>query len=277
MISRNELYEKLRQKTGRMTLIAGPPMLDNKELAAETAEQLTTLCSRLDISLIFKAAYKRVNSTMAEEFSGLGAEPALKHLKQLGKTFQVPVQTDVYNELDVFIAARYADVLQIPAFLFRDTSLLEASAGTGKIVNIRKGLTIRGSEMSEAVQKIRRKGGSAVFLTERGTMHGYDDVVVDFRNIVTMSRNNVPLFLDLSNGIPETTGPVSEQAMLNTAFQLAKGALAAGADGIMITAHAHPAMATASEGYCYPVSILEPILEGLASFKQLLNRDEAMQ
>lgn len=255
---------------GMLLVIAGPSLLDDKALASKTAEHLCEICKRLNIILIFKSAFKRINSAVAQEFTGLGTETALKHLKSIGKLHQIPVQTDVYNELDVFIAAKYADVLQIPAYLFRETSLLEAAGKTGKCVNIRKGMTINGFEMTEAVHKIHRKGGSCIFLTERGTMHGYNDVVMDLRNLMVMLKNNVPVMIDLSNIVASGHPVLSEQDALQTALVLGRASLAAGAAGFIIDAHANPAIARSSAGYCFQVNSLEPVLSELADLKMTL-------
>lgn len=256
-----------------MLLIAGPSLLDDKALASDTAGQLHDLCHRLHIRLIFKAAFKRINSGVAEAFTGLGAEPALKHLKAIGKMYNIPVQTDVYNELDVFVASKYADILQIPAYLFRETSLLEAAARSGRTINIRKGMTIKGIEMGEAVHKINRKGSNQILLTERGTMMGYDDVVVDFRNIFLLLKNNLPLFLDLSNTISVSDDITKETEILHHAALLGKAALAAGVCGIILDAHAHPAIARESAGYCFQTSKLEPLLTALVSFKKKMHSE----
>ena len=257
---------------GKLQLIAGPSLLDDKALASATASELNDICKNLNITLIYKAAFKRINSAVADEFTGLGTETALKHLKAIGKQYQIMVQTDVYNELDVFVAAKYADVLQIPAYLFRETSLLEASAKTGKIVNIRKGMTINGHEMAETVLKIHRKGGSCILLTERGTMFGYNDVVMDLRNLMIMIKNNLPVMIDLSNVVAAGQPAISENDALQTALVLGKASLAAGAAGFIIDAHARPAMARSSAGYCFQASALEPLLSELAVFKKTLTR-----
>jgi len=275
MKSQQPIYAKLLQDSseGRLLVIAGPSLLDDKALASSTAEQLAGMSERLKISLVFKAAFKRVNSATGDEFTGLGAETALKHLKAIGKAYHFPVQTDVYNELDVFVAAKYADILQIPAYLFRETTLLEAAARTGKIVNIRKGMTIRGGEIAEAVLKAHRKGSSTILLTERGTMLGYGDVVVDFRNMQPMLKNNVPVLLDLSNTVAFPPAETKESDLLQRALILGRGAIAAGASGIVIDAHSHPAIARESSGYCFNVSELEPLLEELAEIKKMVTKN----
>lgn len=265
------LYRKITDlgNSSKLLLIAGPPLIDNKTLATETAQKITGICKSLDVELIFKSAFKHINSTINEEFSGLPAETALKHLKQVGKELSVPVQTDVYNELDVFVASRYVDILQIPAYLFRDTSLLEACAKTGKVVNIRKGMTIRGSAMEEAVQKIRRRGSGNILLTERGSNYGYEDVVVDYRNIMAMSRNNVPVLIDLSSAIAAKASGLSEQDALQTAEILGKAAIAAGVKGIILDLHSNPAMTKKPEGYCFKVSAITSLLEELSRTRKM--------
>lgn len=268
------VYKQLLQHIlkGRLLVVAGPSLLDDKALASETAAQLSAMAEKLQVALVFKSAYKRVNSTVADEFTGLGAEPALKHLKSIGKKHGIPVQTDVYNELDVFVAAKYADILQIPAYLFRDTSLLEAAARTGKTVNIRKGMTIQGGSMAEAVLKVNRKGSNAILLTERGTMLGYEEVVVDFRNMLKMLKNHVPVLLDLSNTVDPGPAHPLEDDLLEKALVLGKAAVAAGAAGITLDAHANTAIARASAGYCFQVSAIEPIIKELAHLKKCLHQ-----
>lgn len=276
MIVNQKTYQQLLSsiQEGVLVLIAGPPQIDNKALASETAKQLAVLCSSLDINLIYKASFKRVDSSIADEYSGIPAEAALKHLKQIGKEFKIPVQTDVYNELDVFVASKYTDLLQIPAYLFRDTSLLESAAKTGRIVNIRKGMTIRGAEMADAVQKIRRRGSGSIILTERGSMHGYDDVIVDIRNIMTMKRNNVPVFADLSNTVPDAGNTLSEQEALQTATVLGRAAIAAGASGIILDVHTNPAMTKKPEGYCFQVSSIASMLSELSDLRKRLTKSD---
>lgn len=268
-------YPKLVQRLndGGLLLIAGPSLLDDKQLASETAQQLHEIAANTGVFLIFKSAFKRINSAVHDSFEGLGAETALKHLKSIGKHHQISVQTDVYNELDVFVAAKYADVLQIPAYLFRETSLLEAAAKSGKVVNIRKGMTIKGKEMAEAVLKIRRKSASNIFLTERGTMHGYEDVVVDFRNMMVMIKNNAPVLIDLSNTVAHRNADISEAEAIQTALTMGKAAIAAGASGIVLDAHARPAIARSSAGFCFQASSIEPIILELSEMrKTLLNK-----
>jgi 2-dehydro-3-deoxyphosphooctonate aldolase (KDO 8-P synthase) len=268
----NFSFQKLAQRLrdGELLIIAGPSLLDDKQLASETADQLQTMAASLGVILIYKSAFKRVNSAVSDTFEGLGAETALKHLKAVGKQYQIPVQTDVYNELDVFVAAKYADILQIPAYLFRETSLLEAAAKTGKVVNIRKGMTIKGREMAEAVLKINRKGASHIILTERGTMHGYEDVVVDFRNMMVMLKNNAPVLIDLSNTVALRNPEIQEYDALQTALTLGKAAIATGACGVVLDAHSRPAIARASAGYCFQVTALESVIMELADFKRTL-------
>lgn len=265
------LYRKITDtgNSSKLLLIGGPPLIDNKTLASETAQQMSEVCKSPDVQFIFKSAFKQINSSINEEFSALPAETALKHLKQIGKELNIPVQTDVYNELDVFVAAKYVDILQIPAYLFRDTSLLQACAKTGKIVNIRKGMTIRGGAMEDAVQKIRRKGSGNILLTERGSNYGYEDVVVDFRNIMEMSRNNVPVLIDLSSAIAAKVSGMSEQEALQTAMVIGKAAIAAGVRGIILDVHSNPAMTKKPEGYCFRVSAIAHLLDELSKTQKM--------
>ncbi len=268
----HQRFKKLNHKqSGNFIFIAGPLIIENKEMPVEIARVLQEITNDLEIPFIFKASYKRINSALDEEFKGIGAEPALKLLKEISQQFKIPVQTDVYSEMDAFVAAKYADVLQIPAFLFRDTDLLNAAAKTGKYVNIRKSITSHGSEMSQAVSKVRRSGYNNILLTERGTMVGYHDVVIDYRNIAFMKRNNTPVLLDISSALSNKDRQDDKNSAYETALLLSKAGFAAGINGITIDTHLKPGLAKNRNTWYMPLIEVEGFLRTLKEFYNAIN------
>src|SRR3954471_20993257 len=198
-----ELLQNQTYDTQNFFLIAGPCVVESEELVMEVANDVYSLCKRLSIPYIFKASYRKANRTSATSFTGIGDEPAMKLVKKVGEHFGVPTTSDIHAHEEAAEAAKYIDILQIPAFLCRQTDLLVAAAETGKVVNVKKGQFVSGDAMRFAVDKIRRAGNDKIMLTERGTTFGYHDLVVDYRNIPIMAAHNVPVVMDCTHSLQQ--------------------------------------------------------------------------
>ncbi|MDQ3683734.1 MAG: 3-deoxy-8-phosphooctulonate synthase, partial [Bacteroidota bacterium] len=239
-----ELFAKQSYDKDNFFLIAGPCVVESEELVFNVAREVAAICKRHRIPLIFKASYKKANRTNADSFTGLGDDIGLSILQKAGAAFDLPITTDIHSEKEALLAAQYVDVIQIPAFLCRQTELLIAAANTGKIVNVKKGQFISGEAMKFAVEKINNAGNKKVLLTERGTTFGYQDLVVDYRNIPLMQLNHTPVVMDCTHSLqqPNQTSGVTggNPQLIGT---IAKAAIAAGADGLFIETHPDPASA----------------------------------
>jgi 2-dehydro-3-deoxyphosphooctonate aldolase (KDO 8-P synthase) len=250
-------------------LIAGPCVIESEEIVFEVAEKVSTICRNLGIPLIFKSSYKKANRTSAESFTGIGDEIGLGILQKASKSFGLPSTTDVHSERETDLAAQFVDVLQIPAFLCRQTELLIAAGETGRIVNVKKGQFVSGEAMKFAVEKIRRTGNEKVMLTERGTTFGYQDLVVDYRNIPLMQQHNVPVIMDCTHSLQQPnrsegiTGGNPE--MIST---IAKAAVATGADGLFIETHPDPACAKSDGANMLHLNKLEDLLNKLVKLRK---------
>lgn len=253
-------------------LIAGPCAIESRDLAFSIAEQVSTICNKLEIPYIFKGSYRKANRSRLTSFTGIGDEKALMILQEVREKYNVPVTTDIHSEPEAAIAAEYVDILQIPAFLCRQTSLLIAAASTGKVVNVKKGQFVSPESMRFAVEKIVASGNSKVLLTERGTTFGYQDLIVDFRGIPVMQSNGVPVVLDCTHSLQQpnqaegVTGGKPE--MIET---IARAGIAVGADGIFIETHPNPAEALSDGANMLPLNRLQHLLEKLVSIKKALN------
>jgi len=245
-------------------LIAGPCIVESEELVFQVAETVSGICKKLKIPYIFKASYRKANRTSGTSFTGIGDEAAMSVIKKAGEKFQLPTTTDIHSHEEAAIAANYVDVLQIPAFLCRQTDLLIAAAQTGKIVNVKKGQFLSGPSMKFAVDKIKQAGNEKVWLTERGNTFGYQDLVVDYRNIPWMKENNVPVIMDCTHSLqqPNQTSGVTggNPQLIET---IAKAAIATGADGLFIETHPNPAVAKSDGANMLRLELLEPLLEKL--------------
>ncbi len=244
-------------------------MVESEELLMEVAEKVSGSCQKLGIPYIFKSSYRKANRTSATSFTGLGDEIALKLLGKVKAKFSLPVVTDIHLPDEAAMAAPYADVLQIPAFLCRQSDLLEAAGKTGKIINIKKGQFVSGEAMKFAVEKIRNTGNDKVMLTERGTTFGYRDLVVDFRNIPLMQAHGVPVIMDVTHSLqqPNQAGGVTggNPQMIGT---IAKAAIAAGADGIFIETHPNPSVAKSDGANMLILDQLEGLLKQLVKIRK---------
>lgn len=258
------------QDSGNFFLMAGPCVVEGRDMALEIAEKIKTITDRLAIPYIFKASYRKANRTKLDSFTGIGDELALGILKEVGQTFEVPTVTDIHESEEAALAAQYVDVLQIPAFLCRQTELLVAAAKTGKAVNVKKGQFMHGSGMGFAVEKVKAVNPDAdVMLTDRGNSFGYSDIVVDYRNIIEMKAFNVPVVMDCTHSLqqPNQSSGVTggKPALIET---IAKAAIAVGADGIFIETHPNPAVAKSDGANMLALDKLEGLLEKLLRVRE---------
>jgi 2-dehydro-3-deoxyphosphooctonate aldolase (KDO 8-P synthase) len=259
--------------SGNFLLLAGPCVVEGEEITFGIARTLREITDRLKIPFIFKASYKKANRTRSDSFTGIGDEAALSILKNIRDSLNVPVVTDIHETSDATIAAKYVDVLQIPAFLCRQTDLLLAAAATGKYVNIKKGQFLSGEAMKFAVDKIRNAGNWNVMLTERGNSFGYQDLVVDYRNIYEMKKNNVPVILDVTHSLQQPNQPGGVTGGRPELISLiAKAGIAVGADGIFIETHPDPANAKSDGANMLRLELLEDLLKQLISLRHAVTQ-----
>ena len=250
-------------------LIAGPCVVEGEEVLMTVAEKVSSICKRLGIPYIFKSSYRKANRTSAGSFTGIGDEPALELLRKTGDSFSLPTITDIHTAQEAAVAAKYVDALQIPAFLCRQTDLLIAAAETGKIVNVKKGQFVNGPSMKFAVEKINKAGSQKVILTERGNTFGYQDLVVDYRNIPWMKEHGVPVVMDCTHSLQQpnqTSGVTGGNPQLIAT--IAKAAIATGADGLFIETHPEPSKAKSDGANMLRLDLLEPLLEQLVRLRK---------
>ncbi len=265
--------EKLKYKdSGNFFLLAGPCVIENEEMAFPIAEKIKSITDRLEIPFIFKASYKKANRSKLDSFSGIGDKKALEILKQVSKQFDIPVVTDVHTAQEAVIAAEYVDVLQIPAFLCRQTELLIAAGNTGKVVNIKKGQFLSGQSMQYAVEKVKATGNDKVLLTERGNMFGYGDLIVDYRNLPEMQKIDVPVILDITHSLqqPNQSSGVTggKPELIET---IGRAGIAVGVDGIFLETHPNPAMAKSDGANMLRLDLLENLLEHFVALRKTIN------
>ncbi len=250
-------------------LIAGPCVVEGEELVMEIADKVSAICKRLEIPYIFKASYRKANRTSAASFTGLGDDIGLDLIKKVGTTYNLPTTSDVHAHEECAVAANYIDILQIPAFLCRQTDLLLAAAATNKIVNVKKGQFLSGPSMKFAVDKINKAGNQKVMLTERGSTFGYQDLVVDYRNITWMKEIGTPVIMDVTHSLQQpnqTTGITGGNPQL--IGTIAKAAVATGADGLFIETHPNPSKALSDGANMLQLDLLEGLLEQLVKIRQ---------
>lgn len=252
-------------------LLAGPCVIEGEDMALRIAEKIAEITTRLQIPYVFKGSYRKANRSRLDSFTGIGDEKALKILRKVGETFGVPTVTDIHETHEAAMAAEYVDVLQIPAFLCRQTDLLVAAARTGKIVNIKKGQFLSPGAMQFAAQKVVDAGNRQVMLTERGTTFGYTDLVVDYRGIPQMQAFGFPVVMDVTHSLqqPNQTSGVTGgmPALIET---IAKAAIAVGADGLFIETHPEPAIAKSDGANMLQLDLLEGLLTRLVRIREAI-------
>ena len=257
--------------SGNFFIIAGPCIIENDKNPFEIAEEIIRITDKLQIPYIFKASYRKANRSKLDSFTGIGDVEGLKILKAIKEKYGIPVLTDIHTAEEAALAAQYVDVLQIPAFLCRQTDLLIAAAKTGKVVNIKKGQFLSADAMKFAVEKVKGSGNDKVMLTERGTMLGYQDLVVDFRNIPRMQENNVPVIADITHSLQQPNQPAGVSGGMPEMIEtIGKAAVAVGVDGIFIETHPNPAEALSDGENMLPLDQLEMLLEKLVRIRQAL-------
>jgi 2-dehydro-3-deoxyphosphooctonate aldolase (KDO 8-P synthase) len=257
-------------------LLAGPCVVESREMCFDIAKRIIEITDKLEIPYIFKASYRKANRSRIDSFSGIGDEKALEILHDIRQTLKVPVVTDIHNPEEAAFAAKYGvDVLQIPAFLCRQTDLLVAAAATGKTVNIKKGQFASPESMAFAVKKVRESGNQKVMLTDRGVSFGYQDLIVDYRGIVEMKKNNCPVILDITHSLqqPNQTSGVTggRPDFIET---IARAGIAVGVDGLFVETHPNPQIAKSDGANMLHLNLLEDMLTRLVKIRKVVNEIE---
>lgn len=257
--------------SGNFFLLAGPCVVESKENLFEIADHLSKVCDTLQIPLVLKASYKKANRSKVSSFTGIGNEKALEILALAGEQFGLPTVTDIHTEQEAKLAAQYVDVLQIPAFLCRQTDLLIAAGETGKWVNIKKGQFVSAYAMKFAVEKVKQTGNDNIMLTERGTTFGYHDLIVDYRNIPDMQNHGVPVVLDVTHSLQQ---PNQESGVTGGRPDLiptiAAAGIAAGADALFIETHPDPQNAKSDGANMLNLVLIEPLMKKLIKIHQAI-------
>lgn len=262
--------------SGNFFLLAGPCVIEGETMAMEIAERVASLTSALGIPYVFKGSYRKANRSRIDSFTGIGDQKALEILRKVRETFHIPVVTDIHSPQEAAMAAEYVDILQIPAFLCRQTDLLVAAAETGKMVNIKKGQFLSPEAMRHAVTKVREAGNMNVAITERGTTFGYQDLIVDYRGIPEMQKNGCPVILDVTHSLqqPNQTAGVTggRPDMIET---VARAGIAAGVDGIFIETHQNPAVAKSDGANMLRLDLMGSLLSHLSLIRAAVNAIKA--
>ncbi|SOD12910.1 3-deoxy-8-phosphooctulonate synthase [Pedobacter xixiisoli] len=250
-------------------LMAGPCAIEGEDIALRIAEKIVSITDKLNIPYIFKGSYRKANRSKGNSFTGIGDEKALKILEKVGREFNVPTVTDIHESAEAAMAAAYVDVLQIPAFLCRQTDLLIAAAETGKVVNVKKGQFLSAGSMKFAVDKIKDAGNNKVILTDRGNTFGYQDLIVDYRGLPEMQSFDVPVVMDCTHSLQQpnqSSGVTGGKPELIAT--IAKAAIAVGADGLFIETHPDPANAKSDGANMLNLALLEDLLEKLVKVRR---------
>jgi len=265
------LNELLASPRRNFFLLAGPCVIEGEEMAMDIAEKVLKITQALDIPYVFKGSYRKANRSRIDSFTGIGDEKALRILRKVRETFNIPVVTDIHEPVEADIAAEYVDVLQIPAFLCRQTELLVAAAHTGRMVNIKKGQFLAPESMRFAVQKVRDAGNDEVTITERGTTFGYQDLVVDFRGVPVMQAF-APVIVDITHSLqqPNQGGGVTggRPELIET---MARAAIATGADGLFIETHQDPSVAKSDGANMLRLELMEGLLTRLTRLRDVIS------
>jgi len=264
-----DIFASQQYDESNFFLIAGPCVVESEELIMEVADKVSSICKNLGIPYIFKASYRKANRTSSLSFTGIGDEHALELVKKVGERYKLPTTSDIHAHDEASPASKYVDVLQIPAFLCRQTDLLVAAAETNKIVNVKKGQFLSGPAMKFAVEKIQKAGNYNIILTERGNTFGYQDLIVDYRNIPWMQEHGVPVVMDCTHSLqqPNQTSGVTggNPHLIGT---IAKAAVATGADGLFIETHPNPAIAKSDGANMLKLDLLEALLGKLVKLRK---------
>lgn len=258
--------------SGNFFLLAGPCAIEGEEMALRIAEKIVEVTNRLQIPYVFKGSFKKANRSRVDSFTGIGDEKALKILRKVSETFGVPTVTDIHTEQDAAMAAQYVDILQIPAFLVRQTDLVVAAAETGRVVNLKKGQFMSPESMKHAVQKVLDSNNENVMVTDRGTMFGYQDMIVDYRGIPTMQQFATTV-LDVTHSLQQPNQTIGVTGgrpdMIET---IAKAGIAVGVDGIFIETHFDPANAKSDGANMLHLDYFEGLMEKLVAIRKTINQ-----
>lgn len=259
------------QQSNNFFLLCGPCAIEGEEMALRIAEKVVAITDALEIPYVFKGSFKKANRSRIDSFTGIGDEKALKILRKVSETFDIPTVTDIHENSDAAMAAEYVDVLQIPAFLVRQTDLVIAAAETGKVVNLKKGQFMSPESMKHAVQKVKDAGNEHAWITDRGTMFGYQDMIVDFRGIPTM-RNYAPTVLDVTHSLQQPNQSVGvtggRPEMIET---IARAGIVNNVDGLFIETHFDPSNAKSDGANMLDLSKLEGLLKNLVAIRKTVN------
>lgn len=269
----HQLFQHQSYDKNNFFLIAGPCVVESEELVMEVADKVSGICRNLGIPYVFKASYRKANRTSAGSFTGIGDDNGLSLIKKVGDTYRLPTTSDIHAHDEAAPAAQYVDILQIPAFLCRQTDLLIAAAETGKVVNVKKGQFLSGPAMKFAVEKIKKAGNEKIVLTERGTTFGYQDLVVDYRNIPWMQEHGAPVVMDCTHSLQQpnqTSGVTGGNPQLIST--IAKAAIATGANGLFIETHPNPAIAKSDGANMLRLDLLQGLLEQLVKIRKVVSQ-----
>lgn len=271
--SNNILNYLASSSSGNFFLLAGPCVIEGEDMAMEIAGRILEITAKLDIPFVFKGSYRKANRSRLDSFTGIGDMKALEILRKVRERFGIPVVTDIHQPEEASMAAPFVDILQIPAFLCRQTDLLLAAARTGKMVNIKKGQFLSPGAMKHAVEKIREAGNKSVSVTERGTTFGYQDLVVDYRGIPEMQQFGCPVIVDVTHSLqqPNQSAGVTggRPDMIET---IARAAIAVGADGIFIETHPDPSIAKSDGANMLKLDLLPSLLEHLTAIRETIKK-----
>jgi 2-dehydro-3-deoxyphosphooctonate aldolase (KDO 8-P synthase) len=269
----HDLFQNQSYDKKNFFLVAGPCVVESEELVMEVADKVSGICRNLGIPYVFKASYRKANRTSAGSFTGIGDDNGLSLIKKVGEKYKVPTTSDIHAHDEAAPAAQFVDILQIPAFLCRQTDILIAAAETGKVVNVKKGQFLSGPAMKFAVEKIRKAGNEKIVLTERGTTFGYQDLVVDYRNIPWMQEHGTPVVMDCTHSLQQpnqTSGVTGGNPQLIST--IAKAAIATGAEGLFIETHPNPSIAKSDGANMLRLDLLQGLLEQLVQIRRVVSQ-----